>query len=74
MRLDNIPIAYLVTSTHLHMIVISSDILVLYEAVLIKRAIPASRHADYKNGSGTSWIFARSILSPIPDPTGYGFS
>jgi hypothetical protein len=30
------------------MIVIPSDILASYEAVLIKRAIPASRHPDYK--------------------------
>jgi hypothetical protein len=65
MCLDNNPIAYLVTSTHLHMTVIPSDILASYEAVLIKRAIPASRHAAYKKWIRYYLDFCEKY--PVPD-------
>ena len=65
MAQDNILLARFIRSNYLLMLVIPADILTQYNAILVKRAVPASRHADYKKWPRNHLDFSSKY--PVPD-------
>jgi hypothetical protein len=58
-------LACFIRSNYLLMLVIPADILAQYNAILVKRAVPASRHADYKKWLRYYLDFSGKY--PVPD-------